>query len=279
MLNGPCGQVVEEYGWGGLRHWHQSLFPSLAPDPHHPILQVQVFYPKVYPLTGTQAAIEHQNAGRMYALLVGPARLKMKELFDTLNRKDAANPLLSFLLGKFDAALDVFELQHPVHERLTAADVGVGSDRAGTAFADRGDAIPELLAQLAFVGRLAHAIAEGFPATAVPDYGGIGNISVGLPARDELHEEAAVFARKVGRGLCPTAVIHIVRLHFGRSASGLSGLLGTVGNVWTDCTGLPWKCLDGTKGESRDLWRFHLDANMEMTDSERVPKAATGLLS
>src|ERR1039458_3829598 len=98
----------------------------------------------------------------MYALLVGPARLKVKELFDTLNRKDAANPLLSFLLRQLDAALDVFQLQHPVHERLKAADVGVGGDRAGTALADRADAIPELLAQLALVGRLAHAIAEGF---------------------------------------------------------------------------------------------------------------------
>src|ERR1035437_2307839 len=209
MLIGPGSQVVEEYARCLLRHRYDAFFTPLAHDPRRALLQVQVFQPKVYPLAGPQTAVQHQYTGRMDACLVRSARFEVEELFNVFRRKDAANPLFSFLLRQLDTTLDVLQFQQPIYEGLQAPDIGVDGDGAGAAFANRSDAVPKLLAQLAFVGGLGDALAEGLPTGAVPHYGGVGDVAVDLPTLNELHEQRAVFAWKVVRGLCPIAVIHI----------------------------------------------------------------------
>src|ERR1017187_2032783 len=118
MLIGPGSQVVEEYARCLLRHRYDAFFTSLAHDPRRALLQVQVLQTKVYPLAGTQTAVQHQYTGRMDACLVWSAWFEVEELFDVFRRKDAANPLLSFLLRQLDTTLNVFQFQQPVHEGL-----------------------------------------------------------------------------------------------------------------------------------------------------------------
>src|ERR1035441_8050385 len=109
MLIGPSCEVVEKHSCRLLRHRHHAFLPALAHDPHHTILQVQVFQPKVYPLAGPQTAVQHQYTGRVNTLLVRSARSKMEQLFNVLQWEDAANPLFSLLLRQLDAALDVLQ--------------------------------------------------------------------------------------------------------------------------------------------------------------------------